>query len=82
MNRQSEQQEFAQVLSELESVLSRAEHNGVNLIFAMDGQRLCHVCEKYQAVVREALKVVRANLQAGPDDNGLSDLPDGAGTAR
>lgn len=82
MNDQSEQPELAEVLSELETILSRAEHNGVNLIFAMGGQRLCHICEKYQAVVREALKVVRANLPPEADDNDATDVPDGAGTAR
>lgn len=73
MSNQIDPQELAQTLSELEEILSRAEHNGVNIIFAMNGQRPCHICEKYQAVVREALKVVRASLPTGPDDNGTTD---------
>lgn len=77
----SDKTELTRLLADLEAILSNAEHNGVNLIFAMGGQRPCHICEKYQAVVRESLRILRAHMPAETESDNTDSSGEEEGAA-
>jgi len=63
-NNKSDKTELTRLLADLEAILSNAEHNGVNLIFAMGGPALCAMTARIPGRVRESLRILRAHMPA------------------